>query len=89
MDAETLSESLDQPLSPPPPGVTPNFGDADSIDYQLYVTAGVCIPLMLAFSFMRFWATACLDRKKINTIDESEVFILKRVLCSAADIVIA
>ena len=44
------------PASPPPPGVRPNFVNPVSRAYQIYVAAGVCLPLMLLFAGMRFYA---------------------------------
>ncbi|KAH8705547.1 hypothetical protein BGW36DRAFT_422101 [Talaromyces proteolyticus] len=53
MAPDMLSQLLDHPSQSPPPGVTPNFINPDSIAYQVYITAGVSIPLILAFPLLR------------------------------------
>ncbi|KAI3328370.1 hypothetical protein F4824DRAFT_493210 [Ustulina deusta] len=50
LDPETLSQYLNYPIQAPPPGVTPNFVNPDSTAYQVYITSGLCIPLMLGFA---------------------------------------
>lgn len=70
MDAETLSHYLDYPIQAPPEGVVPDFVNPSSISYQLYITAGVCIPLMLLFSLTRLLSKVYVGPKKIKT-DES------------------
>ncbi|KAI0902720.1 hypothetical protein F4823DRAFT_621072 [Ustulina deusta] len=54
LDPETLSQYLNYPIQAPPPGVTPNFVNPDSTAYQVYITSGLCIPLMLGFAASRF-----------------------------------
>lgn len=54
LSPEMLPSLLDYPIQPPPAGVTPDFIDPDTISYQVYITAGVYIPLMLGFSVIRF-----------------------------------
>ena len=55
--AATLSpDLLNEPLSPPPPGVTPDFVHPESEASEIYIAAGICIPLILIFTAMRFYA---------------------------------
>jgi hypothetical protein len=76
---ETLEQYLDYPLMAPPPGVTPNFVNPDSTAYQVYITAGVCIPLMLFFSATRFLSKNYMGRKTI--IWEEAIFYTGLVSC--------
>lgn len=71
MDAATLSLALSYPIQAPPDGVTPNFVNPESTAYQVYITAGVCVPLMVVFSLMRFLTKIYLGPRTIK-IDESE-----------------
>lgn len=71
MDMETLSQYMDYPIQAPPPGVTPNFVNPESTAYQVYITAGVCVPLMLVFSMTRFISKLYLGGKVILS-DESQ-----------------
>ncbi|KAF5126386.1 hypothetical protein E5D57_011083 [Metarhizium anisopliae] len=65
-----LSRNLQYPIQTPPPGITPNFVNPDSNAYQVYITAGVCIPLILMFAFFRFVSIAYAHRKA-TVADES------------------
>jgi hypothetical protein len=69
---EALSQLLDYPTQAPPPGVTPNFNNPHSIAYQVYITAGFCIILMLVFSLIRFMAKTRSSARNINLSDESK-----------------
>jgi hypothetical protein len=70
---EELSQLLDYPTQAPPPGVTPNFNNPHSIAYQVYITAGFCIILMIVFSLIRVMAKARSSTRNINHSDESKV----------------
>jgi hypothetical protein len=76
---ETLSGLLNFPIQVPPPGVTANFDNPDSIAFQVYITAGVCIPLIVAFSITRFASKIYLDRKTI-LLHESEFLYISQTL---------
>ena len=52
------------PASPPPPGIQPNFIDPPSRAYQVYITAGVCLPLILLFATTRFYVSAFLLKSR-------------------------
>jgi hypothetical protein len=69
---ELLSQLLDEPTQRAPLGVTPNFIDPYSIAYQVYITAGVCILLMVVFSLLRFVAKTYYSWKSINILDEGQ-----------------
>ena len=63
--ANAPSPSIElRPAAPPPPGVIPNFVDPPSRAYQVYVAAGVCLPLMLAFAALRFYAKVFLLKSR-------------------------
>ncbi|KAK6082994.1 hypothetical protein SCUP515_02228 [Seiridium cupressi] len=51
------------PLQTPPSGVIPNFENGETTAYQLYITAGVCIPLVAVFSLFRLLNVTRLGRK--------------------------
>jgi hypothetical protein len=72
MDPQTLSRYLDYPTQTPPPGVLPNFVNPDSNAYQVYITAGVCIPLMIIFALTRLISKINLG-KRLVIIDESKL----------------
>lgn len=40
----------------PPPGIVPNFVNPPDRTFQLYVVAGVCLPLILLFASLRLYA---------------------------------
>lgn len=58
------------PLQTPPAGVVPNFVNGDTTAYQLYITAGVCIPLIAIFSLFRLLSATTFGRKTF-LLDES------------------
>ncbi|KAK8108382.1 hypothetical protein PG984_014183 [Apiospora sp. TS-2023a] len=70
MDPATLGQALGYPIQAPPPGVTPNFVNPDSTLYQVYVTAAVCIPLMLVFASFR-WGCKVFVKQKVILVDEN------------------
>lgn len=51
-----LSAFADQPLSLPPPGVKSNLTHPASRESQIYIAAGLCLPLILVFVSLRFYA---------------------------------
>ncbi|KAI1633568.1 hypothetical protein F4809DRAFT_622741 [Biscogniauxia mediterranea] len=79
MDPQTLSQYLGYPIQQPPPGVIPNFENPESIAYQIYITASVCIPLMLVFSLIRFLSIIYISRKIV--IGDEFLFVVGLVLC--------
>ncbi|KAK9416942.1 putative Integral membrane protein [Seiridium unicorne] len=75
------------PLQTPPSGVIPNFENGETTAYQLYITAGVCIPLVAVFSLFRLLNVTRLGRKTF-AMDETDtlhevIFVLGFVLCLA------
>lgn len=52
---QQLQYAIDEgyPLQEPPEGVLPDFANGDSVAFQISITAGVCIPLMIVFSVFR------------------------------------
>lgn len=82
---EMLSHLLDYPIQAPPPGETANFTDPKSIAYQVYITAAVCIPLVVVFSLLRFVSKTCYSRKSINIAEESQFPLIPDVLFCIAD----
>jgi hypothetical protein len=58
------------PLQTPPAGVVPNVDNGDTTAYQLYITAGVCISLIVIFSLFRLINAIKFGRKTF-VIDES------------------
>ncbi|OKL60390.1 hypothetical protein UA08_04240 [Talaromyces atroroseus] len=71
LSPDTLSHLLNYPSQPPPAGVTPNFVNPSSIAYQVYVTAGVCISLMVVFSLLRLISKTYFPQKPTNVGEES------------------
>ncbi|QSZ32974.1 hypothetical protein DSL72_002558 [Monilinia vaccinii-corymbosi] len=55
---------LDYPLSPPPLGQSPNFTNPPSRASQIYISAGICLPLMLFFGALRIYAKVVLLGKR-------------------------
>lgn len=71
MDTDMPPLDLQYPIETPPPGISPNLVNPDSNAYQVYITAGVCIPLMLIFAFIRFVSIGYAHRK-VTMADESQ-----------------
>lgn len=61
---------MDYPVQPPE-GVTPNVIKPESIAYQVYITAGVCLTLIVVFSLTRLLSKIYFGPRTIK-IDESE-----------------
>ncbi|KAL9636436.1 MAG: hypothetical protein Q9164_002821 [Protoblastenia rupestris] len=56
--------NLDDPALTPPPGQKSNFHNPDSRAFELYLTTGVCLPLILVFASLRFYAKIFIVGKK-------------------------
>ena len=63
MASSDPSSILDQPLSPPPPGVTSNFAHPQSRASAIYTAAGICLPIILIFAALRFYAKATIMKR--------------------------
>lgn len=71
MDAAEPVQNMDNAIQPPPEGVTPHVVNPESIAYQVYITAGVCLTLMVVFSLTRLLWKICFGPRPIK-MDESE-----------------
>ena len=69
LKTERISNMAASPTSPsfellpafdPPPGVHANFRNPPSRAYKVNIAAGVCLPFMVLFAFMRLYARAFL-----------------------------
>ena len=67
----SLTAIEDQPLSAPPPGVIPNLENPQSRAFELFVTASVCLPLIIFFASLRLYAKVAILKKW--TWDDSEL----------------
>ncbi|MCJ1381606.1 hypothetical protein MMC17_004717 [Xylographa soralifera] len=63
MSSSTLAGLENEPLGAPPPGVIPNFAHPETTAPELYVAAGICIPLILVFAVIRFYAKIAIMKK--------------------------
>lgn len=79
MASSDPSNLLGQPLSPPPPGVTSNFAHPKSRAFVVYVAAGICLPFVVVFAGLRFYAKATIQ-KKIRRDDGEFKFHLHRLI---------
>ena len=69
--ASSISPSyLDEPLSPPPAGEHSDFVHPPSRAPEFYIAATICVPLMLIFAVLRFYAKMVIKKKK--TWDDCE-----------------
>ena len=76
MSLETLKNTpalQDMPLAFPPSGVIPNFNPQYNRAYEVYVAAGVCLPVILVFAVARLYVKMAVT-KKVSSDDY--VFIL-------------
>ena len=55
---------LNQPILPPPPGKVPNFLNPPSTAKAVYVAAGICLPLILLFAVLRYFAKFKILKRK-------------------------
>ena len=53
----------DQPLGPPPPGLIPNLALLKSRASAVYIAASICLPLILLFAALRFYAKAVIMKR--------------------------
>ena len=51
------------PVASPPKGVVPNFNPQYSRAYEVYVTAGVCLPIILIFAAARLYVKTAVIKK--------------------------
>jgi hypothetical protein len=65
MDPTALANFQIFPLSPPPAGVRPNFTDPVSRAPAVYISAAICIPLILFFATLRFYAKLTFMKGKV------------------------
>ena len=78
MDSPSVWNSIqNQPLLPPPPGVTPNIKDPESRAEDIFITAGICLALILLSAFIRLYAKITALRKW--TSDDGEDFLFPRM----------
>lgn len=75
--SDSLAPFLDYPIQAPPAGVTPNFVDPSSLAYIVYITAGVCIPLMVVFSLARFVYKVSSGARAINADEGKSRFFIR------------
>ncbi|MCJ1466366.1 hypothetical protein MMC07_004985 [Pseudocyphellaria aurata] len=68
MASSDLSSLFNQPISPPPPGVTSNLADPNSRASEVYIATGICLPFILSFAALRFYAKTTI-MKKMNWDD--------------------
>ena len=52
------------PLLPLPPGVTQNLDNPESRAYWMYITVGLCLPLILFFAAIRFYVKFCIIKAR-------------------------
>ncbi|KAL8641176.1 MAG: hypothetical protein Q9228_001992 [Teloschistes exilis] len=52
------------PFRAPPPGVTPNFDHPNSNASRAYITAGVCIPIIVLFASLRIYSNLYIHRSR-------------------------
>ena len=64
MSASNMPDVSKQPLLPPPPGQVSNFVSPESRAYAVYVAAGICLPLVVVFAALRFYAKLKLMKRK-------------------------
>ena len=53
----------DQPMLAPPPGIVPNLANPESRAAEIYVAASICLPLIVIFAAMRFYAKVAILKK--------------------------
>lgn len=64
MTSSISSNFRDEPFSPPPAGQHSDFTHPQSRAPELYITACVCLPLILVFAGLRFYAKVIIKKKK-------------------------
>lgn len=69
---------MNEPLLPPPAGVSPNFQSPESRAYAVYIVASICLPLVVTFSGLRIYAKLVIMRKR--TLDDCESCVMADTL---------
>ena len=78
IDSPSLWNSIqNEPLLPPPPGVTPNIKDPESRAEDIFITAGICLALIFLSAFIRLFAKGTALRKW--TWDDGEGSLFPRM----------
>ena len=72
------SNIQDQPIRAPPPGVVANLAHPESRAFEIYVAASVCLPLILLFAAMRFYAKVAILKRW--TWDDGEGLSYSRIM---------
>jgi hypothetical protein len=69
---EVIQYAIDNglPLQLPPEGTVANLENPDSLAYQLYITAGVCITLMVIFTVFRLLHVCIITSNRKYLLDE-------------------
>lgn len=84
-DPDTLSLALAYPTQAPPEGVTANFINPDSISYQLYITTGVCISLIVVFALMKLLSKIYVGPKTVGIDESTSLSLFPRVTVYRTD----
>ena len=59
----SIITSPNLPITTAPPGQTANLVNPSDISYEVYIAAGVCLPLIIGFASLRYWAKAFIVKK--------------------------
>lgn len=59
------------PLLPLPPGVTQNLDNPESRAYWIYITVGLCLPIILVFAAIRFYVKFFIIKRERGMIVSS------------------
>ena len=73
------------PVRAPPPGVVPNFVDPVSRRYEVYVTAGICLPILALFAVARLYVKVLVLKTRTKDDCESSTFLLGQALTGPQD----
>ncbi|KAI9649332.1 hypothetical protein NHQ30_001904 [Ciborinia camelliae] len=68
---------LDYPISPPPPGQTPNFANPESRASWIYIASGICVPLILIFAALRIYAKVVVLNKRKSWDDLYRLVVVR------------
>lgn len=69
----------DEPVIPPPPGRITNLINPESRASGIYVAASICLPLIVLFAAMRFYAKVAILKKW--TWDDGETRSRPQLFC--------
>ena len=63
--ASTISwaDIQNQPVLPAPDGIVPDLSNPKSRAFEIYVTAAVCLPLIVLFTVLRCYAKIVIMKK--------------------------